>query len=210
MKSSHRKARNYVQRACNHNKQSTVQLRYVVDISWKRFRIKFHNLNWIISQCITMWQKNTMQGKHYKKLQCPKSFRGLRNNRGSRYQEVFFFFFSLSENVKPEADLWPMSVTTYFLSGHAQHRTVIAGIAHSAATYMHLQFFFPFTIGHGRGSWKSPGAWRDSTIRIGNENAWLCIVRTTFVARGANFIPRATSPVIADITFLTHIFRYKR
>lgn len=99
-----------------------------------------------------------------------------RNNRGSRYQETFFlvlsvFFFPSSSTRKSEASSRPTRVTTYFFIG-ARTAAVIAGIAYSVATYMHSQFF-PLAIGHGRGGWKNPGAWRDWTIRTGNERARL-------------------------------------
>lgn len=132
-----------------------------------------------------------------------------RNNRGSRYQETFFPLLPFppspsSSKRKSKASLRPTRVTKYFLSGHAQ-RPLSPGIAYSAATYMHLQFF-PLAIGHGRGGWKNPGAWRDWTIRTAKRARARAVIRSANdicrnVPRGANFIPRATWPVIADITF---------
>lgn len=132
-----------------------------------------------------------------------------RNNRGSRYQETFFlvlsvFFSPSSSTRKSEASSRPTRVTTYFFyrgthSGRYRGYCLLSRDLYAFAIFPSRDWTRQGWLEKSRCvAWLDDTHWktsaRGSVIRSAND-----ICRN--VPRGANFIPLATWPVIADITF---------
>lgn len=183
--------------ARNRDKQSTVIPQY-------QLRIKCHNLNWIISRRIKMRRKNTAQrgiiirsitGRTAMSsyLSSPNDSR---NNCDLRYHETFSLLFPLCRHVNPRRARNRRALR------HIFYRSTHSG--RYRAYCLLNRDLYAFAIFPSR-DWTRQGVagkiqvlgLRDWTIRTGTRANDIC----RNVPRGANFIPRATWSVIADITF---------